>query len=70
MRMLQEEAFEDGFENGWPTGIQTTIKLCLHFNLSHDNIIQQLITNFQFFKDDARKYIHQYAASVTPSNEK
>ena len=68
MRMLREEAYEDGqqagFQNGLQQGrIQATINTCLDFNASHEVIIQKLMERFQLSKDSARNYLNDYLST-------
>ena len=72
MRMLREEAYEDGqqagFQNGLQNGlqqgrIQATINTCLDFNASHEVIIQKLMERFQLSKDSARNYLNDYLST-------
>ena len=55
MRIFREEAFEEG-------KIQTTIEMCLEFNLPSDDILQRLMTKFQLSENQAREYLDKYAA--------
>ena len=59
MRMLREEAFEDGQQNG----IRATIKAYLHFNASPDFILQNLISEFHLSENEAQSYLEQYLVS-------
>lgn len=64
MRMFREEAFEEG-------KIQTTIEMCLDFNLPSDDILQRLMTKFQLSESQAQEYLDKYGASETaPSPNK
>ena len=64
MRMFREEWYEDGNQNGIQTGLQVAImiKSCLDHNLSSDDIIQNLMTNFHFSSSQAQEYLNQYIA--------
>ena len=55
MRMFRDEGYEEG-------KIQTTIEMCLEFNLSSDEILQRLMTKFQLSENEAREYLDKYAA--------
>ena len=55
MRMFRDEGYEEG-------KIQTTIEICLEFNLSSDEILQRLMTKFQLSENEAREYLDKYAA--------
>ena len=55
MRMFRDEGYEEG-------KIQTTIEMCLEFNLSSDEILQRLMTKFQISENEAREYLDKYAA--------
>ena len=57
LRMFREESYEDGERNG---KIQTTIEMCLEFNLSSDAIVQKLMTKFQFSENQAQEYLDNY----------
>lgn len=64
MRMFREEAFEEG-------KIQTTIEMCLDFNLPSDDILQRLMTKFQLSESQAQEYLDKYGTSETaPSPNK
>ena len=53
MRMFRDEGYEEG-------KIQTTIEMCLEFNLSSDAIVQKLMTKFQFSENQAQEYLDNY----------
>ena len=55
MRMFRDEGYEEG-------QIQTTIEMCLEFNLSSDAIVQKLMTKFQFSENQAQEYLDNYIA--------
>ena len=55
MRMFRDEGYEEG-------KIQTTIEMCLEFNLSSDEILQRLMTKFQLSENEAREYLDKYVA--------
>ena len=55
MRMFRDEGYEEG-------KIQTTIEMCLEFNLSSDEILQRLMTKFQLSENEAREYLDKSAA--------
>ena len=55
MRMFRDEGYEEG-------KIQTTIEMCLEFNLSSDEILQRLMTKFQLSENEALEYLDKYAA--------
>ena len=55
MRMFRDEGYEEG-------KIQTTIEMCLEFNLSSDAIVQKLMTKFQFSENQAQEYLDNYIA--------
>ena len=55
MRMFRDEGYEEG-------KIQTTIEMCLEFNLSSDEILQRLMTKFQLSENEAREYLDKCAA--------
>ena len=55
MRMFRDEGYEEG-------KIQTTIEMCLEFNLSSDEILQRLMNKFQLSENEAREYLDKYAA--------
>ena len=55
MRMFRDEGYEEG-------KIQTTIEMCLEFNLSSNEILQRLMTKFQLSENEAREYFDKYAA--------
>ena len=59
MRMFREEALEDGIQIG---AIQTTIKLCLEFNIPSKDILQRLMTQFQLSPKEAQEYLDNYTA--------
>ena len=59
LRMFREEGYEDGERNG---KIQATIEMCLEFNLSSDDIVQKLMTKFQFSENQAQEYLDNYIA--------
>lgn len=72
MRMLREEAYEDGQQAGFQDGlqnglqqgrIQATINTCLDFNASHEVIIQKLMERFHFSKDNAQNYLNDYLST-------
>lgn len=64
MRMFREEAFEEG-------KIQTTIEMCLDFNLPSDDILQRLMTKFHLSESQAQEYLDKYGTSETaPSPNK
>ena len=56
MRMLREEAFEDGLLEG----IQATISTCIDFKLPFDTIIQKLTSSFHLSEDTAKAYLNEY----------
>ena len=59
LRMFREEGYEDGERNG---KIQSSIEMCLEFNLSSDAIVQKLMTKFQFSENQAQEYLDNYIA--------
>ena len=56
MRMFRDEGCEEG-------KIQTTIEMCLEFNIPSDDILQRLMTKFQLSENQAQEYLDKYAAS-------
>ena len=64
MRMLREEAYEDGVQDGIQAGIkagiQSTIKAYLEFNTSPELILQKLISEFQISPEKAQTYLNDY----------
>ena len=59
LRMFREEGYEDGERN---RKIQTTIEMCLKFNLSSDANVKKLMTKFQFSENQAQEYLDNYIA--------
>ena len=70
MRMLREEAYEDGVQDGIQTGVQTgiqaTIKAYLEFNASPELILQKLVSEFQISPEKAQTYLNDYLFPKTP----
>ena len=64
MRMFRDEGYEEG-------QIQTTIEMCLEFNLPSDDILQRLMTKFQLSESQAQEYLDKYGTSeAAPSPNK
>ena len=64
MRMFRDEGYEEG-------QIQTTIEMCLEFNLPSDDILQRLMSKFQLSESQAQECLDKYGASETaPSPNK
>ena len=59
LRMFREEGYEDGERNG---KIQANIEMCMEFKLSSDDIVQKLMTKFQFSENQAQEYLDNYIA--------
>ena len=59
-RIAKEEGRKAGMEAGKKAGIEGFIKLLKKYNESDENILEELMTTYEFTKKEAEEYLENY----------